>query len=257
MKIISDEFNSEIFGFKMGNILEAEENVTRTETKEIIRQGKNSGYRHLSIKIPTAYKRALSIFLMEGFRLVDTQILYNIDIQDIMGNSNMLGDVRSIAETVDYQIHSNADTKSIMNISRTAFHLDQFHSNSLLPQDLCDKYYEQWAKNSCEGLADEVRVLSLKDCDRIVGYITLNYGTAYEAISICQTAAVGLAAIDKDYQGRGFFSYLIVKTIEMLANRGIRFVTYGTQLANQPVLNVMGHFGGIPIASNHVLHLML
>lgn len=254
MKILIDKFNSEIFGMKMGIIAESDSKVSMEEIEAITDQGKCDGYEHLSIKIPTIYKDVLNRFLTKGYSLVDTQIMYQINIQKC---TQKIGNI-SLDDVVIYRKQNEVDKIHIMNISKDAFRLDQFHSNKLLPRDLCDKYYEQWAKNSCEGFADDVWVLSLKGKSIVIGFITLKYKRSrLEFANDVQSAVVGLAAIDEDYQGRGLFTYMIKKTLEMLEDKKVCLLFYGTQLTNMPVLKTMGHFGGVLVESNHVLHIML
>lgn len=136
----------------------------------------------------------------------------------------------------------------IDRIARDAYSLDQFHSDEKLPSHLCDKYYVEWMNNSCDGFADKVMVLS--HTDTIAGYITINYKEE-------NSAAVGLAAVGKQFQRRGYFTYLIEQTLRMLYKEGIEYLFYGTQLANKPVLRIMSKYSAIPVFSNHVLHLMI
>lgn len=139
-----------------------------------------------------------------------------------------------------------------MNIARNSFVLDQFHSDENLNDDMCDRYYEQWAKNSCKGFADEVNVLAIDEV--VVGFITLDY---YSEDSGESKAVVGLAAIKGDYQGRGLFNILIDETLRLVNSKGFTWLYYGTQLCNFPVLNTMALFGGHPIECKQVLHLTI
>lgn len=240
MRIEFDKFNSDIFGIMMGNIVEIPDLIGDKDVDDIIYIAKEKGYQHLNIKIPIVSKKTTNILLQNGFRLVDTQLMYRLSPKLIGGGYSL--------DDVEYRKFESKDRSQINNIARDAYRLDQFHSDEKLPRHLCDKYYVEWINNSCDGFTDKVMVLS--QTDTIVGYITVNYREDSSAV-------VGLAAVGKQFQRRGYFTYLVGQTLQMLYREGIEYLFYGTQLANKPVLHVMSKYSGIPVFSNHVLHLMI
>ena len=150
-------------------------------------------------------------------------------------------------DIISYREYKNNDLEQVVNIAKTAYVLDQYHSDTALDNSLCDKYYSMWVKNCCKGLADNVMIAEL--AGNVVGYITLNYRE--------KDAVVGLAAVDEKHRGKGCFTSLIRNTLIMLGNQGREMLWYGTQLANIPVLKTMGRFKGHIEYGNHVMHRMI
>lgn len=236
MRIEVDKFNSNIFGLKMGNVVDCAETIKAEDVRDMILSAKSNGFQHLNAKVSADKKEAVNIMLQNGFKLVDTQLMYQIDVKI---------SEEYWPDNIIFRSYRKDDCVQIADIAREAYTLDQFHSDKVLPSYLCDKYYVEWMNNSCNGFADKVMVLSRDTA--IAGYITLNYESDYSAV-------VGLAAIGKQFQHKGYFTYLIGETLKMLFEEGITRMMYGTQLVNRPVLHTMSRYSGIPIYSNHILH---
>ena len=241
MKVVTDTFNSDIFGMKMGNIIDIPSHCTASDIHQLIEKARREQYKHLNVKVNVSDKVHTNMFLAKGFELVDTQLMYCIDTEQHYSH-------KDTKETVRFRGYQAEDKAQIINIAKSAYVIDQYHSDSKLDNTLCDIYYSEWAKNCCEGLADKVLVAVVSD-HKVVGYLTLNYRA--------DTAVVGLAAVDRQFRGRGLFTFLLRNTLEMLCREKIQYLLYGTQLSNTPVLKAMGHLGGTIDHSNHVMHLML
>ena len=78
MKIVLDEFNSDIFGIKMGNIVEILSDEQIEDVNSLVEDALKQGYNHLNVKMAVSDKRTTNIFLGQGFELVDTQLMYSI-----------------------------------------------------------------------------------------------------------------------------------------------------------------------------------
>lgn len=234
MRFEDDVFNSSIFKMKMANIICDDNAYDENDVKKAMDEAKKRKYQHLSVKVDIADKGSLNAFLGCGFNLVDTQIMYEIPL-----NANSTEKNTGITRPYDI-----SDKDRILEIAKKAYTIDRFHSDPQLPDDRCDVYYEQWAKNLCEGLADKVFVIDTDE--NTSGYITLQYND--------RTARVILAAIDSRYQGNGYFTAIMTDVIWYLSNDGFDCLFYGTQLGNIPVLRTVGRLNGIPKFSNHVLH---
>ena len=241
MEFVLDKFNSEIFGIRMANIVSNEESLSRDDVAGLIENGRSEGFDCLSIKLDTSEKKQLDSFLANGFELVDTLITYFIPVDEntFFPENPQMG-IRKVCES---------DIADVMRIARSAFKIDQFHSDSHLDSDKADIYYEQWAKNSCNGFADDVFLVEETASGQIAGFITVNYRG--------EKAVVGLAAIDSAFHGRGVFTFFIAELIKAMKEKNIKYISYGTQLANIAVLRTMTKFNGVPQHSKHILHKMI
>ena len=237
MKIVKDEFNSEIFELSMANIENEGGMYHPEELDDIVLSAQKAGFQHLSIKVDISDKEMLYSCVRLGFLPVDTQIMYEISLKN-----NPVK--RNTGITRPYDI---TDKDSILRIAGSAYKIDRFHSDPYLPDDKCNYYYEQWAKNLCESLADKIFVIDTDENTR--GYLSLKFDN--------NTARVILAAIDSAYQGNGYFTALMTDVIYYLETKGFEYLYYGTQLGNIPVLRTVGRLNGVPKFSRHVLHRML
>lgn len=241
MRVMTDKFNSDIFGIKMGNIIDVSLCCTSEDVRQLIEQATLEQYKHLNVKVNSKDKVSTNAFLQNGFELVDTQLMYCIRTNDYLVNGTR-------GEKVHFRKYQEGDKEQIINIAKTSYAIDQYHSDLGLDNDLCDIYYSEWIKNCCDGLADKVMVAVLPN-NKVIGYITLDYQE--------NQAVVGLAAVQGCFRGRGFFTFLMDNTLRMLYKENIKWLFYGTQLSNIPVLKTMGHFGGFINYSNHVMHFMI
>ena len=84
MEIRNDKFNSEIFGIKMGNIVLSKDEINDEtfSVKEVIEQGKDEQFKHISVKFPTSCKALFNKFVQDGFYLTDTlfEYIYKFDV---------------------------------------------------------------------------------------------------------------------------------------------------------------------------------
>lgn len=242
MKIVEDKFNSDIFGIKMGNVIDIDLCCTREDVHRLIKKANSARYMHLNAKVNSKNKISTNAFLAKGFELVDTQLMYSINTKNHIANE-------SGRDKLIFREYQKQDRAQIINIAKSAYVIDQYHSDSKLDNTLCDVYYSKWLENCCDGLAaDKVMVVVFPN-NEVAGYITFNYQA--------ETAVVGLVAVDERFRGRGIFTFLIDSTLRMLFEEKIKLLFYGTQLSNTPVLKTMGHFSGFIEYSNHVMHLML
>ena len=241
MRIRQNQFNTEIFNMKMGDIEDLEGEVTQEDVQSMIECARIQDYQHLNVKIPIREKDKTNLFLRNGFYLVDTQLMFLLKSKNVYVGGGT-------ASTVSYREFCENDKEWIMNIAQNAYILDQYHSDRALEKSLCDQYYARWAKNCCEGFSDKTMVIALPD-NRVIGYITFDYKNG--------NAIVGLAAIEEAYRGKGLFSLMIEETLRMQKMNNIKKMYYGTQLSNIPVLKIMGRYGGTIEYSNHVMHFML
>ena len=242
MRIIKDKFNSDVFGIKMGNIVDVDLQYTNEDIQQLIDKAHKAQYKHLSVKIDSNDKTTTNMFLLKGFELVDTQLMYCINNYD----HHWINRIRP--EGIFFREYQENDLEQIISIAKSAYILDQYHSDSRLDKSLCDKYYSEWIKNCCTGLADMVLVAVLPK-NEVAGYLTLDI---YK-----DKAVVGLAAVNERFRKKGIFTFLIDSTLRMLCEKKIKVLFYGTQLSNMPVLKTMGHFGGYIYYSKHIMHFML
>ena len=240
MYIENDEFNSEIFKKRVGRISDVKGKENNDDIEHIVKIALAKDYDFLFVKINTLFQNTANSLIKNGFNLISTQVTYclkcrNYTIQNIKSPDGVV-----------FRKLEKRDIPEIANIAKISFSIDQFHMDKDLDDQLCDKYYEQWAINSCNVFADDVCVL---DNGEVIGFITINYHM--------DNGTVGLAAISPIFRGQGYFNLLIEKTIRELKKKGINIIYYGTQLCNTTVHKTMAKFQAALIESAYILHIKL
>ena len=239
MRIAFDAFNTKIFLKKAGNIIDLVDVLDSSTIDAFIDEAIKMQYKFLAVKIDTKLIQSVNAFLEAGFSLVDTQVTFCLKCdQSSISKSNVQ------ENDIIFRKFSKTDIPYIADIAKSSFKIDQYHLDGELDDALCNKYYEQWAVNSCNGFADDLYVL---DNGAVIAFITINHIRTDEA-------SIGLAAISPSYQGNGLFGILMSKTLSTLYNQGRTKLYYGTQICNYPVLKTMAKLQGRLINSVYVLH---
>lgn len=239
MEIQQDNFNSEIFGFKMGNIILTSDEMKdeRLDVKGIVEKGRSEKFAHITIKIPSLNKAILNAFAQNGFLLTDTllEYIYKFDGRTLLGMTH-----KTILR--DYK---EGDLEGLMRIAKRSFDHDRFHSDPALDNELCDKYYEQWICNSCHGFADKVIVSEYENS--VVGFTTGKADRSYEY------GRLVLSAVSNDYRGLGIYTSMIYEGVKWLEKEGFRGVVVGTQINNIAVQKAWIKLGFTVLGSSYIL----
>lgn len=243
MEIQNDKFNSEIFGIMMGNIVLSNDEMDNEalEVKKIVEKGRQEGFRHISVKVPTPYKSLFNKFVQNGFFLTDTLLEY---VYKFDGRS--LPDITHKTIIRDYR---EDDIEALMEIAKGSFEYDRYHADPTLNNELCDKYYEQWIYNSCYGFADKVIVAECQDI--AVGF------TTGKADHTQEYGHLVLSGVSNKYRGLGIYTSMIYEGVKWLQGEGFKGVIVGTQINNIAVQKAWIKLGFSVLNSEYVLHLHL
>lgn len=232
-EMITDKFNSEIFGLRWGSIV----NFAGDESLDSFLGNADSMYDILSVKIDTEERNVVNQLLEEGFRLMDTLIVFKKETNEIV--------YEGYKNNCYFRISREDDLQDVKRIAHTSFVLDQFHANPCLPDSLCDNYYERWTENLFNGLADVFFVVECQN--EAIGYIALKKDEE-GFLRVC------LAAVDANYRNRGVFTHMIRNVLRYICENGYKGLLYGTQITNMAVLKCLTRLGFYLCGSKYVLH---
>jgi dTDP-4-amino-4,6-dideoxy-D-galactose acyltransferase len=149
------------------------------------------------------------------FHLVDIRVTLECHLNTaLVGKSDLHESIRPF--TPD-------DIPALRSIARESHHDSRFYHDPHFPKSLCDKLYETWIENSCNGYADAVLVAEL---DRQpVGYITCR--------KLDQTTGqIGLLGVHGDLQGRGLGQSLVREALRWFSEYNIGIISVVTQGRN-------------------------
>lgn len=242
MRILYDNFGSEIFDIKIGNIVETHSLETTNDVYQILAEAKKDHYACLIVKIRTCNSLLKEVFQEYGFAEINTQITYKL-------SAEMYHEVCSVIRTFTFREAKQRDIQKVADIAASSFKLDHFHLDKNFHPSKCDFFYKQWAVNSCEGFADKVFVISDRQhTDKVYAFITLHFDNQ-------ESARVGLAAVCKEERNKGIFTNLISNTLNWCKNNNIKTLYYGTQGNNIPIIKTMTKLYGNIVYEDYVMHL--
>lgn len=239
MIISKDLFNSKIFELNMGNIQTTEKELSEISNEEIISMINNSSFDHLTLRISSNRKDLLNKLSRSGFYFGD--VLVELELKNRSILSIKSGDV-------SYREFNCNDIDDIKKIARESFSIDRYHTDKNLPSHLCDKYYEEWAYNSCNGFAEGVIVAEVDH--RVCGFF------AYKTYADDQFGHLVLGALDNNYRGRGIFKSLIIEAARSMffKHDTLMGIMVGTQINNISALRSYINAGFNIKQTSYVLH---
>lgn len=234
MRVVKDIFNSDIFNIQMGNIID----IDSSNVSELLTDSIKNNYKHLTVKVPTENKVVVNNFIKNGFSITDTLVEYVFWFgKSKLPNMNHKVIIRDFKES---------DINCLMDISRTAFTYDRFHSDEKLDDLLCDKYYEQWIYNSCKGFADKILVAEYEG--KPVGFTT---GKVYQNDSLGHLV---LSAVADNCRGLGIYTSMIYEGVKWLKEYNeLEGLVVGTQINNLAVQKAWINLGFTVYGSEYVL----
>ncbi|HVA10524.1 MAG TPA: GNAT family N-acetyltransferase [Acidimicrobiales bacterium] len=148
-----------------------------------------------------------------GFRLMDVRLEFRQQLLASSGSSSPL--VRSATPE---------DISALAGIARCAHGQSRFFADPQFPEKRCRDFYARWICESVRGFAD-ITLLLEEVPGRVAGYVT---GHVED-----DTGRIGLIAVSRDAQGKGFATQLLNSMIGRFAGMDLRAVDVATQGSNR------------------------
>ncbi len=231
-----DNFNSEIFHLKFGNITYYKEDILSIDITNAILKSK---YDFYGVKIDSKDFNAIFSFQKAGFYLVDCLLTYEFDSSKSQIPNNEF--------SIDFTDKiTDVNINKLANIAADVFKIDRFHSDPNLLKCDADEYYRRWVINSFNGFSDGAIMPVIEN--NVVGFTTYNINNVNNEIS-----TMVLSAVDPNYMGLGVYFNMIKKgTIELLkySNK----IRVGTQVDNIPVQRTWQKLGYKLIDVKYIFH---
>jgi RimJ/RimL family protein N-acetyltransferase len=227
------EWDSEQFGIPAArlDLLDASGSYAeaRAQKRELLAtvlgQCREAGIRHLSCRVDTGDSTTIHALEEAGFELID-------GIQTFLLRLN--GNHASAPSGT--RLSEPRDLPEVLEIGRTAFIFDRFHSDPALSPAVADQVNESWTRNCCLGIAAEAVVVAEEEC-RVASYVTCR--TDREA----RRGIIILVATAEWARGRGAARRASSAALNWFAGQGMESVEVGTQLRNIPAARLYESLG--------------
>lgn len=118
----------------------------------------------------------------------------------------------------------DADIPELMRIASVSHRDTRFYADHRFDRARCNHLYEVWIENSCRGYADAVFVAD-GDNGQPSGYVTCHKDDSGRG-------HIGLFAVDRRAQGRGYGKALLNAAATWFGTNGVSEMTVATQLRN-------------------------
>ncbi|MBT3767388.1 MAG: GNAT family N-acetyltransferase [Rhodospirillales bacterium] len=162
----------------------------------------------ISCRVPSEDANRIQRHKADGFREIESLVTFRRPITAIPGRATP-------------QLAIEADFEACLEIGKTSFQFDRFHSDPGVPNALADKLKQTWVENSLKGRADAVFVT--RDGDRATGF------------NLCRIdgreVTIDLIAVANDMKGRGLGKQLIEQALNHYAGKA-DYIRAGTQTNN-------------------------
>ncbi len=243
------EWDSKHFGIKMAKLLpfilpdiEPHDvnatNFARGLVQDLLHKSKEMGIAHLTALVHPEDSVGQTLLSEVGFQLLDTTVLYQLDLATKASHSSHLADS-------DYRVReANNDTKEIdrlQSIAQTCFgsrshNINRFNSDPHLEPSRATALYQEWLTNSLNGtLANKIFVIEYKG--EPAGFATLQFDSQE------RVAQIPLNAIDPQFRGLGLYSSLVDFCISWLIKNQFEKLEIWTHISNFPVHNAWQNRG--------------
>ncbi len=249
ININEDIFNTQVFKRIMGNleIVDSKDYYSNPQLYyrdlcDTVLDARSSGFDHLTCKVNTQDRHIVNALEKCGFYLADTLVTYAFCY-----SKNRLPNIKSNCIIEDCL---QEDLSALKRIARKSFKIDRFHSDTSLPNELCDEYYAQWVENAYNGFAD--RVIVARYNKETVGFTTLKINHQESC------AHLNLAAVSDSYRGLGIYTEMIHEGVRWLMSQpNIEKVFTGTQINNLAVQKTWIKLGFTVYDSKYVFQMPL
>lgn len=206
----SDNFDSEIFGFKVAKIKSLEKGATG----DLIKDLKKNRIKYATFRIPSNNFALIHTLEKSGFILVDCLINLNLETSDIK-TSKLPKEIRE---------SNSADLDALKTLTSRLFSTGRVLNDPFIPKKRAKQFYVRWIENAVLGKsADLVLVWDERE---ILGYITLQ-----------KKGQISLVGVSAKARGRGIGKKLINASANRFSQWNVRNIIVETQADNIPALN--------------------
>ena len=193
----------------------------------------SQGVAFADAKVPTEKMAAVAALQSVGFRLIDTNLQFDMRREDISAKDN-----------ADIAFATPADAGAIGDIAEHAFVYDRFHCDPEIPDAVAGALKRAWVQNFFAGERGDWMVIARRH-GAVAGFLQLlkraNGGLV-----------IDLIAVDVPHRGTGLARAMIGFAVQ--ACEGADPLVVGTQVRNIPSVRLYESIGFRLITAQYVFH---
>lgn len=177
---------------------------------------------------PSSNLSSIDFALKDGFECVDERLTYLVTKAEF--NSAVL-DRNYCIKRSTYK-----DITRLQFISAKSSWTTRYYNDKKFPKDRLQKFYSEWVKKSVSGELDDM-VFHVEEAGTICGFVTIKKSGS-------NLGSIGLIAVAKESQGKGFGLKLAAYAVDILVNHlSCAAVEVVTQKNNTPACKTYERLG--------------
>ncbi len=237
MPIELNELETRRFGVVCGHVTDP-----CASPEEIDLAACRMGVAMLTIRLSSRKLEIVHALEMNGFRLMDTLVVYSSRLADIPEDAEG-------PEGVTTSLARASDADAIERIAREAFsnYLGHYHSDPRLDQTAATDAYVDWARRSIETPPAGVGTLIACKDGTAIGFLTFRMNTDREG-------EVLLNGVSSYYRQIGVNRYMLSRVQRIMIDSGRSSLLTSTQVTNAAAQRVWVRRGFLPEYSFYTLH---
>jgi dTDP-4-amino-4,6-dideoxy-D-galactose acyltransferase len=221
-------WDSAFFGRRIGRI--AGHQLNPQQLEEILEWCRGNRIECLYFVADSDHPETIRLAEEHGFRLVDVRVTVERKTSPLPRALS-----EGLSDEVQIRFSRKEDIHVLEAMARTAFRNTRFYSDGHFPTEACDHLYETWIRSSCEGYADAVLVVEVKN--QPVGFVTCHLPKG------SSSGSLGLLGVDSQVRGRGLGQILLTHALHWFAERGVGEITAPIPGCNIPSQRLYQHLG--------------
>jgi ribosomal protein S18 acetylase RimI-like enzyme len=213
-----------------------------------IRDARQQGLRHLSIRVDAADDALIHSLEAKGFLNVDALMTF------ATGTGNLPTAVA--IEGLAIRPATPADVIPIAVLAAEAFRDGRFRTDPSLSPELAQNVYRTWAAACCDGSAADAAIVAVSNRGP-VGFIACRMLRDTAVHLQCATGTIPLVAADESVRGQGLGRALVAAAANWFRQEQAVMVEIGTQLRNVAAARLYNRCGFKLVAGSLSFRLMI
>ncbi len=202
------------------------------EIDAVVAQGRESGVRLISVRLPSADQPGAAALTKAGFRKIEQLVTWRRSIMPVPKRGHLVDLARE------------EDHAACIDIGRSAFTTDRYHADPKIPNAIADALKARWIENSLNGRAD-VALVARDNAGGVAGFnLIVDTGT---------DPMIDLIAVAERHRSQGIGRALVVAALDHYRGRAEAMVV-GTQSQNTASMALYPALGFICFAEQATFH---
>ncbi|MBL8177152.1 MAG: GNAT family N-acetyltransferase [Bryobacterales bacterium] len=191
----------------------------------VLRECEQQEIVHLSVRTQAADLTSIHALEHRGFELIDGIQTFTLCLDQPPSVVANVPEGTCIGRYEPWQLGG------ILEIAKSAYRFDRFHSDAALPPGSADRLHEDWVRNSCAGQAADLVMVACKQ-DQVLGFVTVKFDSSVRCRDGGRLATIVLVATAESGRGQGIAKATTSAVLSWLREKNTAAVQVGTQLSN-------------------------